>query len=352
MSLLALFGFENDNAADWESTAPGVWVGWDGQGITGLVAGRKGGYALEMRYGLDNVAFPLCDTAGADIDGCVVGFGWKWTGTQFVSGATGNGEFYEIYHDGTRKFWLETETNGQISVYDSTGTRLGQTSVLIYPQRWHYIECYVDSATGTVKIAVDGCPAGTFTGTFDTGFDECRWTHPSAGIASGNVDLDDGYIADLVDDGTIWNDFVGDIQNVPLWPNADASVAFTPLSGTNVSNINQGQSGEGPDGDTSYNEDSVVGDEDLFGVASLGLEATQEVLGLCILGQVRKTTIGDRKVQLQYQGSGAVRDGVAQPVSENYRYFLEPIGGDPDAAFAAWSPAAIDAVKLGYKIES
>jgi hypothetical protein len=346
MSLQFADGFAQ-YGTDAYNDLSGMWVGFGSDNV--LTDGRRPNTKAIQMGAWPSLRLPWVDGA-ADRTNFVAGFAYYWSASVHRPG----GPIFGAYQDNVERIRITTESNGQLDVFVN-GTKVGETDVLIYPQRWHYIEVMADQTSGNVSVQIDGCPAGTFTGVGAVSYDELRWGNPNDNLALGGVVKATDFYAATVD-GSGVSGFQGDVEQVPLWVAADDAVQFTPsLAGHNYTMVDDGQTGgvpdgTGPDGDATYNASETDTDQDLFTVLPTGLPTDTAVLGLTLVAQARKTDIGNRSLQLQVKSGAATRDGAAQFLSENYRYYYEAVdASDPTVGGLFASLAAAEAISIGYK---
>jgi len=116
--------------------------------------------------------------------------------------------------------------------------------------------------------------------------------------AAGSYDIDDFWVAQITDDTddvglnpgpnhySIRHGAIRDPQVRKMIPDADgATQNWTPLSSTNVSNVDE----DPDDGDTTYIESSAAADVDLYGFPNVGADV--DVLRACAVGFTSRETV-------------------------------------------------------------
>jgi hypothetical protein len=229
---------------------------------------------LRANSGSDSVERAISTAAGATV---TTGFLFR------TDQASSNERLISFWSDGQSRaispnssVWYNGSTD-QFSVRrDSTVLTTGTLTVAA--NTWAYLEIQlkIDDASGVFKVKIDGQLDIDFSG--DT-------RHSSNSTALEGVQLGnnliiayftDWYICDGT--GSIRNDFLGSCEVAALTPNADGYVTdFTPLSSTNVSNVDE--VGD-HDGDTSYNAASVEGNKDAFDMTTISNLDGRQILGL------------------------------------------------------------------------
>jgi len=153
---------------------------------------------------------------------------------------------------------------------------------------------------------------------------------------------DDLYVAD--GSGTANNDFLGDVRARTLLPSSEAAVAWTPAGGG--SNLGKIQDTT-PDDDASYVSTVTVGALDRFGLASLPA-STAAVRGVRPFYRGRKEDAATAETRLLIRSGSTVATGSTDAPDTSYRYFFGLWQTDP-ATGAAWTPAGVNALQLGYE---
>jgi hypothetical protein len=146
--------------------------------------------------------------------------------------------------------------------------------------------------------------------------------------------------------GAAPNDWVGDVRAVCLMPTADTAqkqFAVFP-SGTNAGAVDEALANS----DTDYVFDSVVGDEDLYDLADLPTTPAA-ILGVVSKVFVKKSDAGARSGQLRLLSAGTEVAGTDTVLGTTYTYLARVDAVDP-ATGIAWTPAAVNALKLGQKV--
>lgn len=104
-----------------------------------------------------------------------------------------------------------------------------------------------------------------------------------------------------------------------------------------------------PYGDFCYNSSANVGDEDVFALEDL--DVTPSSVGdVTVYGYLKKTDSGARTVDLGVKSGTTTSDGDASgfAVGTSFAYYKTQFPVDPNTG-AAWSPSAINSLKVRYK---
>jgi len=160
--------------------------------------------------------------------------------------------------------------DGNIQVFNHPaggGFELGRTATpgLVKLNTYVNIACraFCDPTLGTITVWVNGMQVLALTGKQTTfpGFPGAKYYNAVQLMGPGGLPdtfHDDVYFCNC---GVAPNDnFLGALRLYSLPPTANAGVAWTPLTGTNWSEVNEVP----PDNDTSYNSTGAVGAEDQY----------------------------------------------------------------------------------------
>jgi hypothetical protein len=243
--------------------------------------------------------------------------------------------------------------NGQVSMYTGAGTLVAQSNLNQFNGNiWNYFEFKTTfgSTTGTAAVRVNG---QALAGLADqTGIDTQNSANASANgfiIGSGsNFLIDDFYICDGTTGAGSYpnNNFLGNFRCSAQFPTGNNSVTWTPLTGTNWSEVDNVAGGS----DAAYNRSATAGNADYLNFGTIATDIGQ-VNGLQVTACIRLETAGPRTVApMVYIGTTAYQ-GTAYTLSTNYSYLTTMWSTNP-ATGASWTTAAINAASFGYKIVS
>jgi hypothetical protein len=162
------------------------------------------------------------------------------------------------------------------------------------------------------------------------------------GIASGNIDYDDLYISD--DGGSApHNDFLGICRVETLYVTSDNSVAWTPLSSTNASNVDD----TAYDGDTTYNSTASSSVVDTFNHGSL-VTTPITIFGVSIHTAIRRDDVSAQTARNVLISGGTTANGASFAPATSYTWMVDQYTLDPNTS-AAWTASAINSSKIGYE---
>ena len=363
MALVEIQGFDHQNdATDLISdiaTLGGPWL-WSILTLSGtlLVPGRvTGGKALAL--GTTGIFGGTKLTAFAG-DTAIVGYAVRVpsagnTLIGFWDSTTQNPS------SGTMQASVLFEgSTGIISIYrgSTSGTLLHATASNQFPRNsWFYFEVKtkIHASAGAVDIQIKGNPYLSLIG-LNT---QAGATSRIDGIffgGAGSSRIDDLYIADTTTGpgANPYNDFLGTpsfpgglIVNTPFATANGAVIDFTPLSGTNTSQVQE----HAMDSDTTYNWDiGTVNDEDLFDHTALPVGAMP--LAVKIQGSYREAGTGRLWQVVNKLRSGVIEfKGSPVTIFPSYTYQSDIYPQNPDGN-VPWTKTSVDAAQIGYEITS
>jgi hypothetical protein len=241
---------------------------------------------------------------------------------------------------------------GYFHVY-AAGVDLGiASSYLPFDGVWRYFEMKVviDSSAGSVEVRQDGVVTLNETGidtqaTSNAYVDAVR-IGSSPNISYMDASIDDLYICN--GDGSVNNDFLGDISVRALNPNGNGTTS--DLVGSDGDSTDNYLLVDETTPDTAdYVESSTPGDKDTYAFGDLGI-ASGVVYGVQINAYAQKSDAGDRSFVSVARLSGAEEDGAVNILSTTPHYFSEIRETKPGGG--AWSIADVDAAEFGFKVNA
>jgi hypothetical protein len=316
-------------------------------------AGRRSTNGFRMfSSGGNNTWGYLSKTLTTSGAGFVVGF------YVTVSAApSANGMYLAtIVETATTHLILRLNADFTISVLRGDSTVLGTSSTSgLAAGVGGYIEFKgtIDNSTGTYTVRCNNNQILNATGADTQNGGTSTWNvlfigqlyanlFNSAYTAATNIDFDDLYVLDQ--SGGSHDSFYGDVA-VDWHPvtGAGNSTQFTPSAGSNYQNVDDTT----PDGDTTTNTASAVGQKDTFALTDLiGTGGTIKCVQTVIY--VKKSAAGTCTVADVIRHSGSDNDGTAVGPATAYAFQLEGHIVNPGTS-AAWTEAGFNAIELGYK---
>jgi hypothetical protein len=176
---------------------------------------------------------------------------------------------------------VRLQSDGTVSIWRGSGDSIEaplQVSTLrpfVWGTAWNYFECacLFNATMGTVVLRVNGRTIISLSG--------IRTVAQASRVFTDQVELfgnggNNQYYADyaLIDSSVSPNNsFISQTKIYVEMPTANASASWTPLAGTNFSEVNEIP----PDGDTSYNFSANVGDVDQYVTGLTGVPAAANI---------------------------------------------------------------------------
>lgn len=303
-----------------------------------VVAGRLGGQAWQFGSGIGSItrSFPA---GSATFSGTTVVCGCAY---RMITGAN-NTQNQQLSIGPAR--W-GTDTSRRLFLMNAAGTVVATGTTILNIGQWYYIELKVSpiSATGSALINLNGLPeiaatSSNYGTTQPTGIN----LNSSTGTSTA-AQYDDIYILDGA--GATNNDLLGDCRVETIFPSGDgANLQWTPNSGgVHFNRVNETT----PDGDTTYNANSVAGNRDSYTFPALSI-AAGSVFGLAVNLYTRKDDAATRQVAPVIRQGGVNFDGTTgtPALSTSYAYYTQTYDQDPTGS--NWSIATVNGDEFGIK---
>jgi len=144
----------------------------------------------------------------------------------------------------------------------------------------------------------------------------------------------------------VWSDGsrIGDVRTECIVPSgAGTHAQWTPSAGANWQNVDEIP----PDGDTTFNDTTVVGNIDSFTHPALSASPAS-ILAVIVNVRARNTTTGVGSVAPFVRSSTTELAGTAVTLNTSYQNFQSVYATDP-ATSAAWTLSGVNACEIGYK---
>lgn len=332
---------------DVASTSQGLQSRWvasnTSQGYTNVafVTGRFGGQAVHVAAQINGfpsgICFPLYGE-GFGATSVTIGFAFNLQTSVRQTDIMG---FLNGGPNGTQVWGVGVNNAQQVYLWVGSYTSVVAAMVsIIETGSWHYIEAtWVGGVSGSLNLYLDGLSALSYSG--NTGTASIDTLQLGAKL-SANADI--GYYDDVyVKTGSTR---LGERRVETLNTAANSSVTWTPLANTNWKEVSEVIC----DGDASYNFTSTAGNIDLFGINSLA-ENPVTISTVQVRAAIRKTDATSRVTHTVLNSGGTQQEGADWAVAGTYLYDIDLWDLDPHTS-AAWTPAAVDAALIGYKLVS
>lgn len=247
-------------------------------------------------------------------------------------------------------------SDGSIAYGIGNSSTLAGTSVtgVLTGATWTHIECLVKfhSSSGVAKLWVNGNLVVNYSGATANSA-ETSWNGFFMGCrVNGALTQDYSHLILWDETGTDFALTQLTTSYLPVirtdTPTGDDSVQFTPLSSTNVSNIDDAAF---HDGDTSYNSSSTVGHKDTFTKANQA-SVPLYTFAVCVKSVVKLDIAGSATAKnLVKIGSTNYESNESLTLTTTYALLSGFWGKDPSTV-AVWGTSQIDSTNIGYTYKS
>lgn len=336
MTLLLIEGFDHFSSAPLTELA--LHAGWTtSSSSSSKVAGFFAGSGLSI----GNVSFTY-DT-GANNTTLIIGYK-----VRFADASPATAHTFIQFRDSAAavQSGLALGTDGKIYAWRGTnGTSIATGTQVLLDATWYNIELKFNfSNTGSVSWKIDGTVDGTAASvdTTQTANQNAKTIQFLGSTLSSQMAVDDLYICDDVGSAP-HNDFLGNCRVETLYPTSANATQWTPLSSTNVSNVDD----TATDGDTTYNSTSTSGHVDTFNHGSLA-STPVTIFGVAVHTEIRKDDVTARTARNKLISGATTTNGASNTLSTSYAWMVDQYIVDPNTA-AAWTGANVNATKIGYE---
>lgn len=265
--------------------------------------------------------------------------------------------FISFWEGATVHLSVCVNTNGTITVKRgsaSTGTALGTTSDILGIGTTYFMEIKVkvNDTTGTVQLKCDGTDWLNLSGV-DTRNAGTAGTIDAIRIANSSTAycikgyLDDFYICDT--NGSVNNDFLGDVRIDCVMPNADGTyLDGTPSTGTTHYTLVD----EIPPGTSDYVSLTSTNQKDTYGFAAMASVGTSSIKALQVVGCLTKSDSGSRGASsVVVSGAATGYSAASKALSTSQSMYCYVHETDPNTS-AAWTEANVNAAEFGIRADA
>jgi hypothetical protein len=344
MALLWVEGCENfGTTIDAAPTPAGVvmrkYAGTPSEAVMLIKSGRLGGLSLRC-HSTGSYMQPANLTTNATMI----------LGVALYIEVIGNGNHQAIafYDETTLGINIRIKTDGEIKLLRGS-TLLATTSGLgLTTAAWYYIELKVlcNTTVGTYELKVDGITVLSATGANTQAGGHAYHTTFRLGQydAQGGIErFDDIYCLD--GSGSVNNDFLGNKRVATIRPNeAGDSAQFTPSAGNNYECVDEVVS----DDNTTYVEDSVSGEKDLYGYGAV--EASGLISGVMICTDCRETDASSFTLKTLCKSGNVESEDAGQAVGSIDFVTKKRIVENNPNTDSVWTAAALNVAQFGAKV--
>ena len=345
MSLLFYEGF--DFSANAESPDP-TWAFLDGNGgaspgawVTGRVDGRA---FNNTQYGRKSL--------GANFATLFAGVAFRRQDGNWPSGGDTSMNFIQFIDTTTRQIevrFLRGAVSGFRFAIFRGATQLAISADLpISVGTWYYLEAkaVLNGAAGSIEVRLNGAPIAGLTLTGISTISTANAYANVIGFASGaqggyySTHMDDAY--GVSDAGAApWNSWLGDVHVETRAVDSDVAVQWIPSTGA----TNFGVLDDLPMTSADYVSANATGRVDEYGVANLATTPAS-ILAVSMIYNVDKDDAGSRTTQGSVVSGVAVGAGAIRGAEHNLRRTYQEMFTTDPATGAAWTPAAVNALKV------
>jgi len=326
MALIAYSGF------DYDAPTSAQWTG--NFGLIGRATNpvRTGSHSLDVGVSPLGKTFSAVATIIA--------------GAAYYASATGV-TIMRLIDGSSAQISLTIEADRSLGVRrgDTTGPLIAQSSPCKFPPSvWNYVEmkATIHDSTGSVEVRLNGAAVISATG-LDT---QSTGNAQTTEVRFWQAYVDDLYVVDTTGSAP-YNTFLGDVRVRTLYPDgAGSSTQWTPLSSTNVSNIDETGTA---DDDTTYNSSSTPAQKDLFTFGNLP-DVSGTVLAVQARWKARKDDGGTREARSVIKSAATTDNGPTEALGLTYVSYLGDVLTADPATSAAWAIAAVNAIEAGYEL--
>jgi hypothetical protein len=312
-------------------------------GTFALTTSRIGaGSALQNNSG----ANVLTRSIPTNLSAPIAGFGVK----RVTTGSANASRFFGFLDSGSLQCELRWDGSGSISV-TRNGTVVATSANVLSEATWYHIEFAPNIAdSGQYDVWVDGVNVLTGTGDLkNTANAFCNQ------FRFGQIDnqgiqfaFDDMYVIHAGNSSPYPSSRLGDIKvGTYFLTAAGADADWTPLSSTNVSNVDDSPTA---DDDTTYNSTTTVGAKDTFKATNPGLASSATVHWIQAVAEIRKDDAGANVDRAIIRSNGTYAEGPDFAPSTTYQQMIAPFMRNPDGT-VAWTNTTVENTNLqiGYK---
>lgn len=214
------------------------------------------------------------------------------------------------------------------------------------------IDCKIASSGGWVVVYLDGVEVLSHTGATDAGAASIN-TVRVGGIRSSQLWKNYMYVDDIFLDNTAGEGaaaVVPDYRFLPIVPNGNGSLnEWLGNDGDSTDNYLLVDETP-PDGDTTYVETDVVGEQDEYAMSDISVPAGYEISAVIPMAYAKKLNAGGStnlklKTRTEVASTTYTASSAAFSLGTDYGLFWERRALRPDAG--AWDEATVNALEIG-----
>ncbi len=281
---------------------------------------------------------------------------WRASCDQASISATCNSVIQLQENGGPSHVVFGYTSNYELCAYNHNKTVLYGKGPVLTQGAWHQFvaKVFISNTVGTIEVRMDGIstPIMNLTGldTQNGGAGTIsRITIGETFGVTGLLTLSTTFrIMDLAvwdNDGDSPSDWVGDVRVDDYTPSgAGSSTQWTPLSGTNYSNVDEAAA----DYDTTYVYTTTNGYIDLYPTADI-THNPPNIYSVSANVVAKKVDAGTAQLKTKLVSGATTSTGTAETLTMGtYLRYYTHYGANPDTA-TAWTVATVNAVEVGFE---
>jgi hypothetical protein len=323
-----------------------------------LQTGRSGsGNCLEVDAGGDDFTCILSQATGSTI---WIQFAYYFDQDPGASDV----RIVQIYdNSGVLQGTLALQLGSNTVTYhrgDYNGTLLATSPSALGAATWYYLELKVviDDSAGSVYLKIDGVEEMNVSAVDTNNGGVASVSSVRFGrTASSSESSFDGKFDDIVigdtSDGVggspsiVATDLIGDCSIEVLFPDGAGNYAqWTPSTGLNYQNVDEGATN---DGDTTYNSSSTAAQRDSFTCDDLSI-STGSVYAVQVTNICRREDGGGRLFRGTIRTSSTDAEGTGKYMPATYAHKTDIF--ENDASGSDWTVSSVNAMEIGYELET
>ena len=342
MALLLIEGFDQYTIADEQEMARSGWSGNTGLGVSTIriqAGTRHGGVGHQLQIA----------QSGVEISRAIPEVTEFTCGVAFRYDFLANHQLIGWEDDATNQINILLTLAGEIQIRRNTVELDITSGQNLLSDTWYYLEVKIkiDNSTGTYEVHLDGSQilVGTNDDTQNT-VNNVVNRLILFGSSSMDPIFDDLYFLDVSGSDNVT--FLGDCRIETVFPDSDGNETdFTPLSGNNWQNVDDGLS---PDDDSTYNHSNTATDRDLYGFAALSGNVGT-IFGVDAKMLVRKEEAGFREVRVIARNGTTEIESASLTLGVSWEYKNLLLENNPDGG-GDWDEASVNAAQFGIDLHT
>ena len=341
MAVIFMDGFDTYISGDWLKRWTTNGTGNSAVVISPIYANGPGGQGVLITGGNNPVP---TKSFGANYAQGIIGFAFQVTGMA-------SKVLFTVMDGVTEQCSIRINGSNVLTV-NQGATVKATGSTALSASTWYYVEFKftVHGSSGVAQVKLNGSAEIASTGSLDlTGTANNYWNGISLGGASGTgpstLQLDDFYVIDPTTGSN--TDFLGPVRCVPLAPAGPGnSASWSANGGTNYGCVSEPYQ----DGDLSFNQSSTADQIDTFVMQDLPA-SSGSVFAVQTLLTARQDAGAARTIAPVLRPVSTDRIGTTVALSTSYQILTEIYDLNPEDS-AAWAPADVAGMEVGYKLIS